>query len=60
MEYNLRRQLIMLSKRLIYAFVFQLVLCTVIFANTGIAQRKTIEEVKVSLNLKEKSLTQFF
>jgi TonB-dependent starch-binding outer membrane protein SusC len=60
MEYNLRRQLIMLSKRLIYAFLFQLFLCTVILANTGIAQRKTIDQVKVSLNLKEKPLTQFF
>jgi TonB-linked SusC/RagA family outer membrane protein len=60
MDNNLRRQLIMLSKRLIYAFVFQLFLCTVILANTGNAQRKTIEEVKVSLNLKEKSLAQFF
>lgn len=60
MDNNLRRQLIMLSKQLIYAFVFQLFLCTVILANTGNAQRKSIEDVKVSLNLKEKSLAQFF
>lgn len=60
MDYNLRRQLIMLSKRLIYVFLFQLFLCTVILANTGNAQRKTIDQVKVSLNLKEKSLAQFF
>lgn len=60
MDYNLRRQLIMLSKRLIYVFLFQLFLCTVIMANTGNAQRKTIDQVKVSLNLKEKSLAQFF
>lgn len=60
MEYNLRRQLIMLSKRLIYAFLFQLFLCTVILANTGNAQRKTIEKVKISMNLQEKSLAEFF
>jgi TonB-linked SusC/RagA family outer membrane protein len=60
MDYYLRRQLIMLSKRLIYAFVFQLFLCTVILANTGNAQRKNIEKVKISLNLQEKSLAQFF
>lgn len=60
MDNNLRRQLIMLSKRLIYAFLFQLFLCTVILANTGNAQRKTIDQVKVSLNLKEKPLAQFF
>jgi len=60
MDYNLRRQLIMLSKRLIYAFVFQLFLCTVILANTGNAQRKNIEKVKISLDLQEKSLAQFF
>ncbi len=60
MENNLRRQLIMLSKRLIYAFLVQLFFCTVILANTGNAQRRSIEEVRVSLNLKEKSLAQFF
>lgn len=60
MDNNLRRQLIMLSKRLIYAFVFQLFLCTVILANTGNAQRKNIEKVKISMNLQEKSLAEFF
>jgi TonB-linked SusC/RagA family outer membrane protein len=60
MKNNLRRQLIMLSKRLIYAFLIQLFLCTVILANTGNAQRNSIENVKVSLNLQEKSLAQFF
>lgn len=60
MDNNLRRQLIMLSKRLIHVFLFQLFLCTVIMANTGNAQRKNIEQVKVSLNLKEKPLVQFF
>ncbi|REG88700.1 SusC/RagA family TonB-linked outer membrane protein [Algoriphagus antarcticus] len=60
MENNLRRQLIMLSKRLIFAFLVQLFLCTVILANTGNAQLKNIEEVKISMNLQEKSLAQFF
>jgi len=60
MKNNLRRQLIMLSKRLMYAFLIQLFLCTVILANTGNAQRNSIEDVKVSLNLKGESLASFF
>lgn len=50
----------MLSKRLMYAFLVQLMMCTVLLANPGNAQRKTIEEVKVTLNLHEKTLLQFF
>src|SRR5690606_389689 len=60
MKKKVLRQLIMLSKRLMYAFLIQLFMCTVLLANTGNAQRKTLEEVKVSLNLKEKTLLQFF
>ncbi|MFC3415421.1 SusC/RagA family TonB-linked outer membrane protein [Algoriphagus hitonicola] len=60
MENNLRRQLIMLSKRLIYAFLIQLFFCTVILANSGNAQRKNIEKVKISMKLQEKSLAEFF
>jgi TonB-linked SusC/RagA family outer membrane protein len=60
MKNSLQRQLIMLSKRLLYGFLIQLFLCTVVLANTGNAQRKTIDEVEVSLNLKEKTLLQFF
>jgi TonB-linked SusC/RagA family outer membrane protein len=60
MKNNLYRQLIMLSKRLIYAFLVQLFFCTVILANEGNAQRKNIEKVKISMNLQEKSLAQFF
>lgn len=50
----------MLSKRIMYAFLVQLMACTVLLANTGKAQRKSIEEVKITLNLKEKALQQFF
>src|SRR5690606_178544 len=50
----------MLSKRLMYVFLIQLFMCTVLLANTGNAQRKTIEEVKVTLNLQERALLQFF
>lgn len=50
----------MLSKRLMYAFLIQLFFCSVILANSGIAQRKNIEKVKISLNLQDKSLAQFF
>jgi len=54
------RQLLMLSKRLLYGFLIQLFFCTVLLANTGNAQRKTLEEVKISVNLTDKSLSQFF
>src|SRR5690554_5077659 len=60
MKKNILRQLIMLSKRLMYAFLIQLLMCTVLFANTGNAQRKTIEEVKVTLKMEGRSLSQFF
>src|SRR5690554_772503 len=60
MKNNLRRQVIMLSKRLLYAFMIQLFMCTVLFANPGNAQRKSIEEVMVSLSLTERTLSQFF
>src|SRR5690554_6539407 len=60
MEKKLLRQLIMLSKRLMYAFLIQLLMCTVLLANTGNAQRKTIEEVTVSMVLHDKTLFQFF
>src|SRR5690606_8111065 len=45
---------------LMYVFLIQRFMCTVLVANTGNAQRKTIEEVKVSLNLEGKTLSQFF
>lgn len=60
MKNNLQRQLIMLSKRLIYIFLMQLFFCTVILASSGNAQRKDIEKVKIYLNLEEKPLAQFF
>lgn len=50
----------MLSKKLMYGFLIQLFFCTVLLANTGNAQRKTLEEVKISVNITEKSLSQFF
>src|SRR5690606_21297433 len=60
MKKKILRQLIMLSKRLMYAFLIQLFMCSVLLANTGNAQRKTIEEVRVSMDLRDKTLLQFF
>ncbi|MCC5938264.1 MAG: TonB-dependent receptor [Lunatimonas sp.] len=60
MKKNILRQLLMLSKRLLYGFLIQVFFCTILLANTGNAQRKTLEEVKISVNLSEKSLSQFF
>ncbi|MFD2035706.1 SusC/RagA family TonB-linked outer membrane protein [Belliella marina] len=60
MKKNILRQLIMLSKRMLYGFLIQLFMCSVLLANTGNAQRKTIEEVKVSLNLKDQPIKKVF
>nr|MBI1229764.1 SusC/RagA family TonB-linked outer membrane protein [Cytophagales bacterium] len=60
MKKTILRQLLMLSKRVMYGFLIQLFFCTVLLANTGNAQRKTLEEVKISVNLTDKSLSQFF
>jgi len=60
MKKNIRRQLIMFSKRLLFGFALQLFFCTFLLANTGNAQRKTIEEVKISVSLKEKPVKQIF
>jgi TonB-linked SusC/RagA family outer membrane protein len=60
MKKTILRQLLMLSKRLLYGFLIQLFFCTVLLANTGNAQRKTLEEVKISVDLTDKSLSQFF
>jgi len=60
MKKKILRQLIMLSKRLMYGFFIQLFMCSVLLANTGKAQRKTIEEVTLSIDLRDKTLLQFF
>ncbi|WP_081652389.1 SusC/RagA family TonB-linked outer membrane protein [Cyclobacterium qasimii] len=60
MNKNVLRQLIMLSKRLLYAFLVQLFMCTVLLANTGNAQRNSIEDVKLTLHIDGKSLAKFF
>lgn len=60
MKKKLLRQLIMLSKRVLYVFLIQLFICTVLFANDGNAQRKTIDEVKVSLKINNKSIRHVF
>ena len=56
---NLQKHLTMLSKKITYAFLFQLFLCTVLLANTENPQRKSIKEVRVSLSSAEQSLGQF-
>jgi TonB-linked SusC/RagA family outer membrane protein len=60
MNNNVLRQLVMVSKRIFYVFIAQLLFCTVLLAGNTSAQRKNIEEVKLSLNIKEKSLLHFF
>jgi TonB-linked SusC/RagA family outer membrane protein len=60
MNNKVLRQLVMVSKRIIYVFIAQLLFCTVLLASNSSAQRKNIEEVKLSLNIKEKSLSHFF
>ncbi|REG92875.1 SusC/RagA family TonB-linked outer membrane protein [Algoriphagus antarcticus] len=60
MKKNIRRQLIMMSKKVLYAFVFQLIFCTVLLANSGNAQRKNIEQVRVDLSEENSSLLSIF
>ncbi|PRY89609.1 TonB-linked SusC/RagA family outer membrane protein [Mongoliibacter ruber] len=60
MKKKLLRQLIMLSKRLLYGFAIQLFICTVLIAKNSNAQRKTIEDVKVTLNLKDQPIKRAF
>ena len=49
----------MLSKRVLYAFSLQLIFCSIILANTGNAQRKSIDQVYVSFKAEEMTLSQF-
>lgn len=60
MKKNIRGQLIMISKRILYGFIFQLVFCTVLLANTGNAQRKNIEKVKVTVSMQKATLVDVF
>jgi TonB-linked SusC/RagA family outer membrane protein len=60
MKKNIQRQLIMLSKRLLYGFIIQLFFCSVLIANDSNAQRKTIENVKVKIALKDKPVSAAF
>jgi TonB-linked SusC/RagA family outer membrane protein len=45
---------------MLYGFLFQLICCTVLLANTGNAQRKTIDEVKISIKMEDAPLSSFF
>lgn len=60
MKKNIRGQLIMLSKRLLYGFIFQLFFCTVLLANKGTAQRKDIEKIKVKMSVVNTPLEKVF
>ncbi|TFV97692.1 SusC/RagA family TonB-linked outer membrane protein [Algoriphagus kandeliae] len=60
MKKPLLRQLLMLSKRILYAFAIQLIFCSVLLANTGKAQMKSISEVKVSISLDDQPLRKAF
>jgi TonB-dependent starch-binding outer membrane protein SusC len=60
MKKNIQRQLIMFSKRLLYGFIIQLFFCTVLIANDSNAQRKTIENVKIKIALKDKPVSLAF
>jgi len=60
MKKNIRGQLIMLSKRILYGFIFQLIFCTVLLANSGKAQRKNIDQIKVSVRVENTPLEAVF
>lgn len=50
----------MLSKRVLYAFAIQLIFCSVLMANTGKAQIKSITEVNVSIRVEDQNLGRVF
>jgi TonB-linked SusC/RagA family outer membrane protein len=50
----------MFSERILYVFIIQLFFCTFLLANTGNAQRKSIEEVKITLTSTERSVKEIF
>lgn len=50
----------MLSKRILYAFAFQLFFVSLLLANDGKAQRKTIDEVFVTVNQEQTKLPKIF
>jgi len=60
MKKNIQRQLIMMSKKVLYGFAFQLIFCTVLLANSGKAQRKNIEQIRVDLSEENSSLLSIF
>jgi TonB-dependent starch-binding outer membrane protein SusC len=60
MKKNIQRQLIMLSKRLLYGFIIQLFFCGVLIANDSNAQRKTIDNVNVKIALKDQPVKAAF
>ncbi|PZX51252.1 TonB-linked SusC/RagA family outer membrane protein [Algoriphagus ratkowskyi] len=60
MKKNIRGQLIMLSKRLLYGFILQLIFCTVLLANTGNAQRKNIEKISIGMSVENTPLEKVF
>lgn len=60
MENNIRGQLIMISKRILYGFFIQLIFCTVLLANTGNAQRKNIEKVQIAIGVENMALENLF
>jgi TonB-linked SusC/RagA family outer membrane protein len=53
-------QLLMLSKRILYAFALQLFFVTFLLANEGNAQRKTVEQVVVTVQLADANLSAVF
>ncbi len=60
MEKRILRQFIMLSKYFVFGFVLQLFFTAVILANTSKAQRASLSEIDVSLQVEDLPLKQVF
>lgn len=60
MKKNIRGQLIMASQGILYGFIFQLFFCTVLLANTGNAQRKNIEKIRIAISVESVPLEKVF
>ena len=60
MKWKLLRQIIIMSKSVLYCFIIQCVTLSVLIASPGKSQSKSVEEIYVSVDLDNNSLSDLF
>ena len=60
MKLKIIRQIIIMSKFILYGIFLQAFLCSFLLANEGRSQRKSLEEIYISIDLKNNSLQETF